>query len=153
MGNVNHMKEHISLADFVQSALESFNQLGGKFTDETNGVAQEEGDVFYHNLPDRGVQSGEELVLCKHVRFCQQVHDGAFTHVGISNKGKTHQRASVAPLCCHLAVNLLQILLEFCYALLYNSAVYFNLGLTHTATGTHTAPLALQVGPHASQTR
>ena len=45
----------------------------------------------------------------------------------------------------------MNVFLEFGDALLHNTAVDFDLGLTHAAAGAHAAPLALQVRPHARQ--
>ena len=74
MGDVDHMEEDIGLADFVQGALESLDQLGGKLADETHGVAEQEGDVLDNYLSHGGVQGGEEFILRKDVRFGQEVH-------------------------------------------------------------------------------
>ena len=147
------MHQHIGLADLVQGALESLHQLGGQLADKAYSVAQEERHVLYHHFAHGGIQRSKELVLRKDVGLGEQIHQGALPHIGIAHQGQAHQRASVAPLRGHLLVHLLKVLLEFGDALLDNTAVDFNLGFTHTAAGSHTASLALQVRPHACQAR
>ena len=49
------MDQDICLPDFVESALESFYQLCGEFSDEADGVAKKEGYVFDDYFPYSGV--------------------------------------------------------------------------------------------------
>ena len=51
----------------------------------------------------------------------------------------------------HLAVDLLELLLEFRYAVADNTAVGLNLALTGTTTSTRTSSLSLEVGPQTGQ--
>ena len=53
----------------------------------------------------------------------------------------------------HLAVDFLQLVLQLGNLVLHDSAVDFDLGFTHTSTGSHTASLPLQVRPHTGKTR
>ena len=71
VGNIHDMDQHIRLPDLVQGTLERFDQLGGQFPDETDGVTQQEGAVLDHDFPDGGVQGREKFVLRKNVRFGQ----------------------------------------------------------------------------------
>ncbi len=94
---------------------------------------------------------GEELVLREHVGLRQDVHQGALADVRIADERKPHQGAAVAALGGHLAVDLLQVLLEFRDPLLDDPAVHLDLGFTHTAAGAHAATLPLQVRPHTGE--
>ena len=149
--DVHHVHEDIGLPDLVQGALEGLYQLRRQFPDEADGVAQQEGDVLDDHLPDGRVQGGEELVLREDVGFREEVHQGALAHVGVTHERQAHEAAAVAPLGGHLAVHLLEVLLQLGNPLFDDPAVHLDLGLTHTAAGAHAAPLPLQVCPHAGE--
>ena len=80
----------------------------------------------------------------------QQVHDGAFAHICISDQGNTHQRTAVAALAGHLTVDLLELVFEAGYAVQNDTTVGLQLALTGTPH-VDTASLALEVGPHTRQ--
>ena len=151
MGNVHHVHEDIGLPDLVQGALEGFHQLRGQFPDEADGVGQQERAVFDDDLPDRRVQGSEEFVLREYVGFGQEIHQGTLAYIRIADERQPHQASSVAALGGHLAVHLLQVLLELRDPLLDDPAVHLDLGFTHTAAGAHAAALPLQVRPHTGQ--
>ena len=151
MRDIYYVNEDIGLPDFVQGAFEGFDQLCGQFPDEADGVGKQERAVFDHDFPDGRVQGGEELVFREDVRFGQEVHQGALAYVRVTNERQAHQRTAIAALGGHLTVDLLQVLLELGDALLDDPPVHLDLGFTHTASGTHTAALPLQVRPHTGQ--
>ena len=151
MGDIHYVEQYIRLANLVQSALECLYKLCRELAYEAHGVTEEERDILNNNFPDSGVQCSEQLVFSEYVGLGQQIHDGTFTDVGISHERKPDHRSPVAPLGGHLAVNFLQLLFKQRYAAFYDSPVNLYLGLTHTASGSHTSSLALKVGPHAGK--
>ena len=110
MGYIYDVHQYIRFTDLVQSALEGFYKLGGEFAYESYCVAEQEGNVFYDNLPDRSVESCEQFVFCKHIRLGEQVHQCAFAYICITYKGQAHQFSSVSSLCGHLPVYLAEFL-------------------------------------------
>ena len=59
VGNIDDMDEDIRLPNFVQRAFEGFDELGRKFPDESDRVAEEEGNILDHDFADGGIQGGE----------------------------------------------------------------------------------------------
>ena len=81
--DVDHVHQKIGFTHLVERAFEGLYELGGQLADESNRVAQKEGQIANHDLSDRGVQGGKELVLGKHIRFGKQVHQRGFPDVGV----------------------------------------------------------------------
>ena len=151
MGDVYDMHKDIRFAHFVERTFERFDELGGEFTDESDGIAQKEGNILDDNFSDCGVERREEFVFGENVRLCQQVHQGAFAHVRISHEGQSDHLSAVTALSAHLPVDLGKLFLKAGDSLLYDTTVGLYLGFTHTAAGTPAAPLSFEVGPHAGK--
>ncbi len=147
------MDKNVCFSYLIQGTFEGLYKLSGKLSDESYSVAEKEWYILYHYFSDSCVQGGEKFVLSKDVRFGQEVHKRALPYIGIPYKGKSHHRASIAPLRRHLAVNFFQFLLKAGDSLLYNSAVDFDLGFAHTSAGSDASPLSLKMGPHTGEPR
>ena len=152
MRDIHHVHQYIGLPHLVQSALEGLDKLSGELTYKTHSVAQQERHIFQNHLAHGCVQGGEQFVLCKHVAFCKQVHEGAFAHICIADQRYSNQLPSVAPLRCHLPVYLFELVFQAGYAFQNNTAVGFKLALTRAAH-VDTSPLPFQMGPHTCKTR
>ncbi len=126
--------------------------MGGEFADETDGVGEEEGEVVDDDLSDGSVEGGEELVFGEYVALAEEVHEGGFADVGVSDKGNAGELATVFALDRLLSVDLAEFLLEAGDFVEDNAPVGLDLSLTG-ATHADTAALSLEVGPHAGEAR
>ncbi len=144
------MEEDVRLTNFIQSRLEGFDELSGQFSDESDRIREQKGQVADHDFSHGRVQGGEQFILGKNFRFSQRIHEGGLAHVGIAHEGGPNQRAAVAPLRGHLAVDFNQFFSEQRNFLLDDSTVRFNLRFTGSAHA-DAAFLALKVRPHAGQ--
>ena len=59
--------------------------IGRELTDEANGVAEQERDILYDDISDRGVKRCEQLIFGEDVALCQHIHKGALSHVCVTN--------------------------------------------------------------------
>ena len=153
MGDVHDVNEDVGFPHFVERTLEGFDELGGEFADESDGVAQKERDVLDDDLPDGGVEGCKEFVFSENVGLCKQVHKGAFTHVRVADQGETDHLSAVSALGAHLPVHLGKLFLEPGDSLLDDTAVGLDLGFAHAAAGTPSSPLSFEVGPHTGKAR
>ena len=153
MRDVDDVYEYVGFPHFVEGTLECFDELGGKFADESDRVAQQEWNVLDDYLSDGGVEGCEEFVFGENVRFRKQVHKGTLANVSVADKSESYHLSTVPALGAHLPVHLGELFFETGDSLLYNSAVSFYLGFAHTAAGTSSSPLPFEVGPHAGQAR
>ena len=153
MGDVDDVYEDVGFPHFIERALESFDELGGKFADESDRVAQQKRNILDNYLPDGGVEGCEEFVFGENVGLREQVHKRAFAHIGIADESEAHHLSAMSALRAHLPVYLGKLLLETGDPLLNDSAVGLYLGFAHTAAGTSSSPLSFEVGPHAGQAR
>ena len=151
MRDVDDVHEDVGFSHFVERTLESFDELGGKFADESDRVAQQEWNVLDDYLSDGGVEGCEEFVFGENVRFRKQVHKGTLANVGVADKSESYHLSAVPALGAHLPVYLGKLFLEPGNSLLNDSAVGLNLGFSHTAAGTSSSPLPFEVSPHAGQ--
>lgn len=85
VGYVHDMHEYVSLPHLVKRALECLHELCGQLSDESDSVAEQERDILYDDLSDRGVKRCEQLVFGEDVALCQHVHKGALSHVCVAN--------------------------------------------------------------------
>lgn len=145
------MHKYVCFAHFVERTFECFYELSWEFADEADGVAQKERNVLDDHLSDCCVERCKEFVFGENVRLCQQVHQGAFTHVRIAYEGQPDHLSAMAALGAHLSVYLGKLFFKTGNSLLYYASVYLYLGFAHTAAGTPTAPLSFEVGPHAGK--
>ena len=153
MGDVDDMYEDVGFPYFVKCTFESFDELGGQFADESDSVAKKEGNVLNDDLPDGGIEGGEEFVFGEYVRLREQIHQGTLTNVCVADKSEANHLSTVSALRTHLPVNLGKLFLQTGDSLLYDSAVGLDLGFAHTAAGTPSSPLSFEVGPHTGQAR
>ena len=84
VGNIDYVKQDIAFLDFIERAFEAFDEVVGEFADESYCITQEEWRIFKNNLPGGCVQRGKKFVFCQHITFTQEVHDGRFTHIGVT---------------------------------------------------------------------
>ena len=154
------MQQQVGLAHLVQRTFERIHQVGRQFTDKTDRIGQQEGQIVDDNLAHRRVQRSEQLVLGKHVTLREQVHQRAFPHVGVAHQRHPDHTSAIAPLRRLLAVDFGQTLLQKRHPVQDDTAVHLQLCLARTAQphGTlpaaraGTASLTLQVRPQALQT-
>ena len=141
------MHQQIGLAHLVERRFERLDQLGRQFADEPDRIRKQERQVVEDHLADRGVERGEELVLGENLAFRNQVHQRRFAHVGIADQRHADHCAAVRTLHGHLAVDLLEVLLQFGDAVADDAAVGLDFALSGAAAGSRAAPLAFEVGP------
>ena len=149
--DVHHMHQQVCLADLVERRFERLDELRRELADETDGVGQQEREVVEDNLAHRGVERREELVLGENLALRDKVHERRFSHVRISDERHTDHRTTVRALYGHLAVDLLEVLLEFGNAVADDASVGLDFALARTAAGSRTAALPLEVGPQTRQ--
>ena len=83
---INHMHEQIRFGDFVERALECFDQFVGKVPHEPNGVREQ-----HHFTPGKrqtpggGIEGGEQSVLHQHTCFGQTIEQGRLSGVGVAD--------------------------------------------------------------------
>ena len=153
MRDVDDVHEDVGFPHFVERTLESFDELGGKFADESDRVAQQEWNVLDDNLSDGCIESREEFIFGENVRLREQVHKGALAYVGVADKSEANHLSAMSALGAHLPVYFGKLFFETGDSLLHDSAVGLDLGFAHTAAGTSSSPLSFEVGPHAGQAR
>src|SRR6185437_1048888 len=108
MGDIDDMQQDIRLAHLVQRALEALHQVMRQLADKTYGIAEKERHGLEDDLPGRGIERGEELVFREDVAFAQKVHQGGFTHIGISYQRDPDEFAAVLALRKRLFINFLK---------------------------------------------
>ena len=85
------------------------------------------------------------------VQAAQQIHQRGFPDVGVSYERNPYQAAAVAPLDGHLAVDFLQVFLQFGDVVADDTAVGLDFAFARSASCSGTASLPFQVCPHACQ--
>ena len=121
-----------------------------ELTDEADGVGKQEGYAFVGDLPHRGIQGGEELVLGEDVAFRQQIHQGRLPHVGIADQRYADHGVATLTAGFGLLVDLLEVLFQLGDLIADDPAVRLDLRLTGTPHA-DTAPLPFQVGPESAE--
>ena len=160
MGDVYDVQQQVCLACLVEGRFEGIDKVCGQFSDESYGISEQEGKVFYHHLADGGVEGGEQLVLGKHLALGQHIHDGALTDVGISHECHADESAPVLALRRLLLVYLRQTFFQQRHAVQDDASVHLQLCLTRSAQSHGTlsaaaaraAALSLKVRPQPLQT-
>lgn len=137
--NVHHMNQQVGFANLVQRRFERLDQFRRQFADKAHRVRKQEGQIVENHLADRGVERGEELVLGENLAFRNQVHQRRFAHVGIADQRHADHCAAVRTLHGHLAVDLLEVLLQFGNAVADDAAVGLDFALSGAAAGSRTA--------------
>ena len=153
MTYIHHVHQQIGFPHLIQRRLERLYQVVRQFPDKTDRVTQQERQILYRHLANGGVQRRKQLILREHLALAQQVHQRRFAHIGITHQRHAYHLPAVLTLRRHLLVYRLQLLAQQGDSLTYHSFVGLYLRLTHTAVGASAAALAVQVTPHARQTR
>src|SRR5690606_34436172 len=104
-------------------------------------------NVSNYHFTYSSIEGGKQFIFGKNLRFGQQVHQGRFTNIGITNQSYPDHLTPVSSLGRLLLVNLLQLLLKSCYFIKDNSPVGLNLCFTRPPH-TNSTPLSLKVSPH-----
>ena len=154
------MEKQVGFANLIERALEGFHEVCRQFADESDGIAEQEGQVVHDDLANRCVEGCEELVLGKDLALGEEVHQGALAHIRIANESHANHAASVASLSGLLLVDFCQSLLEQADAVQDDSTVHFELRLTRSAKSyrafasatSRAATLSLEVRPEPLQT-
>ena len=152
MRDIDHMNEDIGIAHLVEGAFEGIYEVGGELANKPYGVGEQEREVVDNHLAHSGVESGKKFVFGKHIALAEQIHKGGFTHIGVADKGNTGEFSAILALDGLLAVESAETLLKERDFVENDTTVGLNLSLTGTAH-TDTTALALEVGPHASESR
>src|SRR5574344_292187 len=105
MRDVHHVQQQVSLPHLIQCALERVHQVCGQFAYKPYRIRQQERQILYHHLPHCCVKRSKQFVLRKHLALRQQVHQGGFTHVGISHQCHANHSSAVFALSRFLSVN------------------------------------------------
>lgn len=124
----------------------------GEFANEADGVGEEHREVVDGDFAHRGVECREELVFGEDVALAEEVHEGRFAHVGVSDESDAREFAAVFALDSLLSVDRAQFLLEASDFVEDDTSVGLNLSFAGTAH-TDAATLTLEVGPHARESR
>ena len=113
MHHVDHMHQHVALADLVEGALEAFDQVVGQLANESDRVGKQHLPVGAQlNMPRGGVERGEETVFGKHVGIGQYIHQGGLARVRIPDQRDAGKPCAPLALDGALPVDLFQPLLE-----------------------------------------
>ena len=121
-------------------------------SDEAYGVRQQEGQVVEDHLAHCRIERREELVLGEDLAFGDKVHQCRFADIGISHERHAYQLSTVGTLHGHLAVDLLEVLLQFGDAVAHDTAVGFDLAFAGAAARARAAALPFDVRPQTGQT-
>ncbi len=155
MRRIHDMQQQVGLHDLLEGGLERFDKVMRQLTDETDCIRHERGLVVGQlDLPGRGIQRGEKLVVHLHLRASEGVQQGGLARIRISHQ--RDQCPSVAPTPAPLFGSMLddvfQRLADAMHPVLDAAAVQFQLLLARTAQA-DTALLSLKVRPHSAQPR
>ena len=152
-GRVAHVEDNVRFRCLFQGGAERLHQMMGQTAHQSHRV--NEHDRFSPRQlqrPGGGVQCGEKPVFRQHAGLCQQVHQGAFSRVGIA-----HQRhgndAILFPAAAHLFppfFHLFQLFPQSGNPAADVAAVAFQLGFTGSA-GAHAAAQTGQLYAFARQ--
>lgn len=63
----------------------------GKFPDKTDSIGHKKWHIANHHFPDCCVESSEQFIFSKDIRFGKQIHQGGFTYVGITYQGNPYK--------------------------------------------------------------
>src|SRR6056297_1810967 len=121
--------------------------MGRQFTNKSHGIRNQEREVADHHFSDSGIEGSKQFIFSEDIRFAKLVHQGRFTHIGITYQCHLHHLSPVLPLVAHLAVDLLQLLLQPADLIPDYPPVSLNLCLSGSAQS-DSSTLSLQVGPH-----
>ena len=138
MGDIHYMDEQIGFAHFVQGRFEGLDEVVWQFAYKSDGVGEEEGQVFDRHFPDRSIECSKEFVFREHIGLGEEVHEGRFAYVGVPDERDAHHFAAVLALRRHLFVDGLELLAQERYALTDDPFIRLYLGLTHTTVGATT---------------
>ena len=134
------MNQQVGFANLVQRRFERLDQFRRQFADKAHRVVE-------NHLSHRRIERGEEFVLGENLALGDEVHQRRFAHVGIADQRHADHCAAVRTLHGHLAVDLLEVLLQFGDAVADDAAVGLDFALSGAAAGSRAAPLAFEVGP------
>ncbi len=123
-----------------------------QFPNKSNGIGKQERQIVNHHFSYGRIERCKQFIFGKNIAFAQQIHDGAFPNIGISNKGNTHQLTSITSLHFHLFVNCFQLNFQKGNFLLYDSSIRFNFRFPWTSHS-DTSFLSIEVSPHIRETR
>ena len=144
--------------DLVQSGLERLHQGGRQLLDEPHGVGEGYLAPFRQlELTRGGIQRGEQLVVCQHVRLRQAVEQARLAGIRVAGQGNLEHAAGIAPLALHGAHfgKMRQLALDGGDALAHHAAVHFQLAFAFAEARADAAAHAVgrQMRPHAAQAR
>ena len=69
VGNIDHVQQQVRFPYFVEGRFKRLDQLSGEFSYKTNGIREQEGQVFNDNFSDGGVEGSKEFVFGKNLGF------------------------------------------------------------------------------------
>ena len=161
MRHVHHVYQQVCLAHLVEGTLEGVHQVGGQFTDKSDGIGQQERQVADDDLAHRRIEGGKEFVFGKDFGLGKQIDEGRLAHIGVSHEGHADEPPAIFSLCRLLPVYVRQALFQQGHAVQDNPSVHFQLRLARSAqshaslsaTAARAAALAFQVRPQALQSR
>ena len=161
MRHVHHVYQQVCLAHLVEGTLEGVHQVGGQFTDKSDGIGQQERQVADDDLAHRRIEGGKEFVFGKDFGLGKQIDEGRLAHIGVSHEGHADEPPAIFSLCRLLPVYVRQALFQQGHAVQDNPSVHFQLRLARSAqshaslsaTAARSAALAFQVRPQALQSR
>ena len=86
MARIDNMEEEVSLDDFFEGGLESFNQAMRQLANKTDGIGKQ--DILVRGQPQTtggGVERGEKLVFGEHTGTRESIEQGGFARVRITD--------------------------------------------------------------------
>ncbi len=159
---VEHVDEEVGEDGLLEGRLEGLDETVREIAHESDRVGEEERlSIGQLDAPRRGVEGGEELVLCEDVGPREQVEEGALSRVRVADDGGLANALVGALLALGLAdpANLVEFFLDPVDAAAGETPVDLDLLLALAAGGgsaalatARSAALPVEVRPHPGET-
>ena len=124
-----------------------------QFADETDRIGEQERQILDRHFSNGSIESSKEFILREHIGLGEQIHEGGLTDIGITDERDAYHLSAMLALGSHLFVDRFKLLTQEGDTLPDDPFVSFDLRFTHTAVGSTSASLSVEVRPHTRQTR
>lgn len=151
--SVNDFQDAVRMGSHAERALERFNQVVGKFADESDRIGEDDVFAIEVKLSRGAVERCEEFIFNVHIGACQAVRERRLACVRVTDNADLENVVSLVGLLLAGVFDFLQLFLEFLDALADHAAVRFELRLARPLGADAAIVLAAKVRPRTGEPR